>query len=183
MCRKFIKRYFNAHIVKAYDALNPGAYKADLWRCCVLYVRGGVYMDIKLSLVKPHTLDELINEECFVSDRLPNSCFNAFLISRKHNKFLLATINRIVENVNKKYYGVSPLSPTGPLLMGALAKEHHIKYKLHHFNEGGYICNAQDEKIISTEIPEWQQLRKRAYDSLNTKRYDKLWLERDIYTT
>ena len=29
----------------AYDCLRPHAYKADLWRYCVMYARGGMYLD------------------------------------------------------------------------------------------------------------------------------------------
>ena len=35
-CKNFIKQYFGPNIVKAYNKLIPGAYKADLWRYCVL---------------------------------------------------------------------------------------------------------------------------------------------------
>jgi mannosyltransferase OCH1-like enzyme len=42
--RKFIDEYFRKDILDAYDNLIPGAYRADLWRYCVLYVLGGVYI-------------------------------------------------------------------------------------------------------------------------------------------
>ena len=41
-CRQFIQDHFNTDILNAYDKLIPGAYKADLWRCCVLYIHGGI---------------------------------------------------------------------------------------------------------------------------------------------
>ena len=34
-------------MVAAYDRLIPTAFKADLWRYCVLYKYGGVYLDVK----------------------------------------------------------------------------------------------------------------------------------------
>jgi mannosyltransferase OCH1-like enzyme len=46
MCRKFIKEHFHEEVVFAFDKLKPGAYKADLWRYCVLYIHGGIYLDI-----------------------------------------------------------------------------------------------------------------------------------------
>ena len=36
-CREFIKTNFDSKILYAYDHLIPGAYKADLWRYCILY--------------------------------------------------------------------------------------------------------------------------------------------------
>ena len=44
---KFIKENFKKEVADAYENVIPGAYKADLWRYCVLYIHGGVYLDIK----------------------------------------------------------------------------------------------------------------------------------------
>ena len=46
-CRAFIQSAFPPDVVAAYDRLIPTAFKADLWRYCVLYKYGGVYLDIK----------------------------------------------------------------------------------------------------------------------------------------
>ena len=46
-CRAFIQSAFPPDVVAAYDRLIPTAFKADLWRYCVLYKFGGVYLDIK----------------------------------------------------------------------------------------------------------------------------------------
>jgi len=37
-------------VKEAYDALIPGAFKADLFRYCVLFIYGGVYADIDVML-------------------------------------------------------------------------------------------------------------------------------------
>ena len=50
-CEAFIAEHF-PRAVGAYRALK-GAHKADLWRYCVLYVHGGVYLDIKTVLHQP----------------------------------------------------------------------------------------------------------------------------------
>ena len=46
-CREFLAMTFPTDVVYAYDLLIPTAFKADLWRYCILYMFGGVYMDIK----------------------------------------------------------------------------------------------------------------------------------------
>ncbi len=46
-CRAFIRSAFPPAVVAAYDRLIPTAFKADLWRYCVLYKFGGVYLDVK----------------------------------------------------------------------------------------------------------------------------------------
>ena len=44
-CRRFIEQNFPEEILYAFDSLIPGAYKADLWRYCVLYLNVGVKID------------------------------------------------------------------------------------------------------------------------------------------
>ncbi len=48
-CRSFIAREYPPDVLMAYDRLIPTAFKADLWRYCVLYKYGGVYLDAKLE--------------------------------------------------------------------------------------------------------------------------------------
>ena len=45
-CYEFIKNNFEEKVLNAYEQLIPGAYKADLWRLCILYIYGGFYLDI-----------------------------------------------------------------------------------------------------------------------------------------
>lgn len=68
-CRKYIETHFDKEVLVAYDTLIPGAYKADLWRYCVLYKDGGIYMDIKLQCEPNFRLLELVDKEHFVLDR------------------------------------------------------------------------------------------------------------------
>jgi hypothetical protein len=69
-CRAFIVDNFDKSVVDAYDALIPGAYKADLWRYCVLYKKGGVYLDIKFQCEPGFSLKELTkDDETFILDR------------------------------------------------------------------------------------------------------------------
>jgi hypothetical protein len=69
-CRLFIKDYYDADILDAYDRLIPGAYKADLWRYCALYKTGGVYLDIKFKCEPGFSIMEFTKEsETFVLDR------------------------------------------------------------------------------------------------------------------
>ena len=50
-CEEFIHSHFNEKVVNAFRRLIPCAYKADLWRYCVMYIHGGIYLDIKLRCV------------------------------------------------------------------------------------------------------------------------------------
>jgi hypothetical protein len=67
-CRKFIEKHFDKEILDAYDKLKPLAYKADLWRYCVLYKKGGIYLDIKYQCKPKFKLIKLIDKEYFMLD-------------------------------------------------------------------------------------------------------------------
>jgi len=181
-CREFIKNNFKSDVVNAYDSLIPGAYKADLWRLCILFINGGIYMDIKLSCVNGFRLIELTENNHFVKDRPTNSIFNTLMVSQKGNLFLYKGIRQIVENVNRKYYGNTPLCPTGPEMLGSLIINNNLNVNIdmRHYDGGGYII-YKNRFVISTEYPEYNTERTKSYNGINTKRYDQLWENRTIY--
>jgi len=180
-CSEFIKKHFTIQVLNAYNSLIPGAYKADLWRCCVLFINGGIYMDIKLLTVGGFKLIQLTTKEHFVRDRLPNTIYNALLVCKPRNKLLLNSINAIVRNVRKKYYGASPLDPTGPGLLGKLAmKDTGVNIDLKHNTNGGFII-YKNNFIISTEYSDYNKERSELNNEIKKARYDILWNKRVIY--
>ena len=48
----FVEQHFTEQVVRAYRKLK-GAHRADLFRYCVLYQYGGLYLDIKSKLTQP----------------------------------------------------------------------------------------------------------------------------------
>jgi len=116
-CREFIQKHFDRDVLFAYDSLIPGAYKADLWRYCILYKYGGVYLDIKYIPVNDFSFISLIQGEHLVIDIDEKSIYNALMICFPGNNMLFIAINKIVENVKNKFYGKCPLEPTGPKLL------------------------------------------------------------------
>jgi len=129
-CREFIKKNFPEDILIAYDTLKPGAYKADLWRLCILYIKGGIYADIKLNCINNFKFIALTEKEHLVLDRpgfwkdeKASGFYNALIVAKPKNKLLLRCINKISENVKNKYYGFNNLYPSGPGLLG----EQYIK--------------------------------------------------------
>jgi hypothetical protein len=55
---RFLSSHFDGDVVRGFEGLLLGAHKADLLRYCLLYVYGGVYLDIKTELLMP--LSEVI---------------------------------------------------------------------------------------------------------------------------
>ena len=123
-CRDFIQNNFPEDILTAFDTLKPGAYKADLWRLCILYINGGIYADIKLNCINNFKFIALTEKEHFPIDMPGNwkkgeiRLYNALLVAKPKNILFLRCINKISENVKNKDYGFSDLYPTGPGLLG-----------------------------------------------------------------
>jgi mannosyltransferase OCH1-like enzyme len=116
-CYNFIKENFDEPVANAYNSLIPGAYKADLWRYCILYINGGIYLDIKYGSMNNFKFINMTESEHFVLDADNNGIYNALLVCLPKNPKLLKAINSIVENVKHKYYGNHCLEITGPLLL------------------------------------------------------------------
>lgn len=190
-CREFIRDNYNKEIVNAYDSLVPGAYKADLWRYCILYKKGGVYIDIKFKCANNVKLIDFIHQEKFVEDKPQNGergIYNGIMICEKGDRRLLKAIYMIVNNVNEKYYGTTPLSPTGPGLLGKIFTNDEfnnteMKFIADttniHINESHKIINKKDNNIIFVMYPEYR--REQLLYSDISPHYDNLWKSKKIY--
>lgn len=68
-CDAFVRKVYAKYpdIIDAYELCNYGVMKADLWRYLVIYHYGGLYLDMKSSVVKPIDLD--LNVEKAYVDR------------------------------------------------------------------------------------------------------------------
>jgi mannosyltransferase OCH1-like enzyme len=95
-CREFIRSNFATSVVDAYDSLVPSAYKSDLWRYCILYIKGGVYLDIKYRCVPTFRLVELTEKEHYVRDLTEGCVYNALIVTRPRNETMKRCIEHIV---------------------------------------------------------------------------------------
>lgn len=116
-CLEFIRKHFDASVVRAYQRLIPAAYKADLWRYCVLYIHGGIYMDMKYIPNTNFSFMELTEAEHFVKDKNGLGVYNAFMVSLPKQPAMMQAIRKIVENVERRNYGCNLLDVTGPAML------------------------------------------------------------------
>jgi len=117
--RNFILEHFDNDVLAAYDSLIPGAYKADLWRYCMIFVKGGIYIDIKMGSVVP--LSQIIDDDTellVINDTHDMTLYNAFFAAIPRHPAILATIKLVTQRVLNREYGSHILYPTGPLAMG-----------------------------------------------------------------
>jgi mannosyltransferase OCH1-like enzyme len=186
-CREFIKQNFKRDVLYAFDALIPGAYKADLWRLCVLYIYGGIYMDIKLKCFDKFKLKYLTMNEHLVKEPITlyslfnlhysYSIYNAFMVCKPGNNLLVKCINEIVKNVQNKYYGFTPVDITGPNLIG---KEYTLTKSTIPLD----LISYTDKKIIYKNIiiiKHYSSYREEQKTHQKNKHYRIIWKERTVY--
>lgn len=135
----FIKTHFEERIYNNFRKLNVGAAKADFWRYCVLYICGGVYLDMDSEITKP--LDELIEDgdQCIITrDSNPYIFNNWLMIFDKGHPIMKATIDRCCYNIeNHVSTDICYLTgPSGPftdaihdIMLPLYSKNQHLYYE------------------------------------------------------
>jgi len=187
-CVEFIQTHFQEEVLEAYQRLIPGAYKADLWRYCVLYIHGGIYLDMKMRCVGDFRLIELTKKEHYVRDR-PQPAFmkgdvgiyNAVMIQKPKNPLMMDCILQIVENVKNQEYGFSSLYPTGPGMLGILYQEKKKQYNLADID----LIHSSERETIRyknrTILEHYPEYRKEQLNHQIELHYAALWHKNSIY--
>jgi mannosyltransferase OCH1-like enzyme len=180
-CYNFIKDNFDKPILDAFNSLVPGAYKADLWRYCILYKLGGIYLDIKYRPVKGFRFINLTEKEHWVLDTNGNDVYNALMVCKPGNQILLSAINQIVTNVKTRYYGNNCLEPTGPHLLAkyftnSQKKSFNLKHTFFE-NHNNRFINYGNYIIFKSYNGYLQEHNKHK----KTEHYAGLWSNKSIY--
>jgi mannosyltransferase OCH1-like enzyme len=110
---QFLSAHFPPAVREAYDAIIPGAFKADLFRYCVLLIRGGIYADMDILLES--NLDEAIDGSIgfMTAQDSPGetighrSClWNGLMATAPGHVFLAQTIQNVVNNVRNRFTSI-----------------------------------------------------------------------------
>jgi hypothetical protein len=189
--REFIKTNFPEDILIAYDTLKPGAYKADLWRLCILYINGGIYIDIKFNCINNFKFIAFTEREHLLLDRPYQwkegeiGLANGIIVAKPKNNLLLRCINKISKNVKNKYYGFNDLYPSGPGLLG----EQYIKMLRENESTMEAELNKLDlcmdnEQIIFNNVAileHYKEYRTEQKQFAKTKTYGEIYNFKQIY--
>jgi hypothetical protein len=181
-CRRFIKNNFSQEVLNAYDSLIPGAYKADLWRYCVLYKNGGIYLDIKYIFVNNFKFINLTEKEHLVMDLGNNAIYNAFMVCLPGNDLLLRAINKVIENVNNKYYGDNILEPTGPTMLYKIITNNEKSDMIDMKHE--YHTKLGNKYILFNNIlilQSYNNFSNEYHNNKKTQHYSVYWKNRTVY--
>ena len=147
--RQFIQKFFDEVVLDTYDGLVSGAFKADLFRYCWLFLNGGVYIDCKMISRKP--LRNIIPSDAdyyLVNDRIPNAYQNCFIAIKPKDINILTCISEVVKRFQSKINIRKPfgsLYHTGPYLFYECMKN----YKTDALFKAPFQCtNYRDSTLI-----------------------------------
>ena len=199
---EFIKTHYEQEVVDAFNSLKPGAYKSDLWRYCILYKLGGVYLDIKYSSVVPLYSIVKANPVIYTKD-LDNNCskfsnftfrtgiYNAFMVSPPNNEIFKESINEIVYSCKHKLYRENSLDITGPCHLSRIIEKHDQSINInklefyHGYNTIIPFWIISQIPIIyykgETIIKGYSDYRREQKFFQNKEHYSSLWDTRNIY--
>ena len=150
MCRNFISNNFDKDALYAYDTLKPGAYKADLWRYCILYKYGGIYLDIKYSCINNFKLINLTDKEYFCSSH-HNGIYQAILCCLPNNPILYKCIQEIIINTKTKDFTNNTLSVTGPQLNTFMTTFNNVDLELkYEYGFSNNIISKNNSHILKS---------------------------------
>ena len=118
--RAFIETHFAPEVLWAYEMIDHGAFRADLWRYCQLYIEGGVYADLD-SVCQVPISDMLRSDDAFVVARAGNlgfALYNGFICAQAGLPFLKYAIDRSAQLIVQKKLPFDGYMMTGPGHLG-----------------------------------------------------------------
>jgi hypothetical protein len=196
-----LKDNFDPRVLEAYRSIKPLAFKADLARYCIVYVHGGWYFDILLSIQDTAVLKEIDeSHEAILFRDIPFTDVSItiantlFWFKNPKHEILENLINQVVDNILSKNYGPHAHSVTGPIAFGREVAKYQIKNPGYTFavgdtvminnrpSHGFNIIALKDFKIFSNRRgmdEEYPGLLPSGYET--GSRYFELWRKKDIF--
>lgn len=154
-CRQEVSR-LGSDVLKAYDTLIPGAFKADLWRVCSLYLHGGIYMDADMTCQVD--LENIMAGQDIVLCIDTSKCtfYNAVMCFKAKMPVLKKMIDYITTNVLAHRYDLNHLAVTGPIAITKVMRgmypelffnrDSHLKSE--RLRAGDYTVNGDNIRVL-----------------------------------
>jgi len=170
---------YNERIYRAFKKLIPGAFKADLFRYCILHRYGGCYSDIGHTPEVP--FEELLKETdiVLVKEIRDFGIHNGLIIIPPEHKFMEKAIETCLYNIENEIYGISDISITGPKMLGTILENFDLKVNmLNHVivAQKRYIKDSSNNTIV---IPKFENYDSIMYPEGND--YHVLWNNHKVF--
>lgn len=107
-CEDFLYTYYGPDAMQLFREIKIGAHKADFWRYCMLYAKGGYYFDIKTNF-KKHIGDVFkISRErewftVLCDKNYPSCIYNGIIITPPKNPILWDALRYFYTHINPSY--------------------------------------------------------------------------------
>ncbi|KAL3792118.1 hypothetical protein HJC23_013392 [Cyclotella cryptica] len=176
---EFLSTHFPPEVREAYESITPGAFKADLFRYCVLLIRGGVYADMDV-LLETNLDDAIASDIGFMTpidepgtDVGHRSClWNGLIASAPGHPFLARTIEIVVNNIRNRFtavdyddmlcpnpilsvsHTVDTLFTCGPCILGAGINNIIGRHMQHEFEIGDVDIWQNERKETQKNDPD-----------------------------
>lgn len=175
-CFNLIKNNFKSDVLWAYEKLKPTAYKADLFRYCILYLYGGIYSDLTQDfLIKLDNIIDFDKDTLILGEDYNEGIQISFICTIPKNNIFIKCIDKIIENCKNEYYGHF-LEITGPRLFKKILDNINVNYIIKFYQSNKFLIDDNKKKIIKCKSSNHDKI---IYT--NSTHYYKLWNNRDIY--
>jgi mannosyltransferase OCH1-like enzyme len=190
---EFMHDHYSGKVYNAFRQLAIGAARADLWRYCILYKYGGIYLDIDAGITK--SLDGLIrpDDDAVITREQVEGLFNQWiLIFSKGHRLLKAVIDECVENIESRSSN-NILHLTGSTVFTRVINDRVKSNQLKYVDSNGYggdIWHSLDNKLESIFNQSGRKYRCRFYGvdmneyaSYHNPAFDELYTETPQWET
>ena len=125
----FIKNNFDERTLKCYNRIKNGSLKADFFRYCILYKRGGLYIDVDIECTQP--LRDVFNFEelhvltatdyCSKNDN--DRIYQGFLGGEKGNAVFIKAVEHICDCMDENKFKLDIFNLSGPTMFSTILKD------------------------------------------------------------
>ena len=156
-------------IYKLFNKLKHQAHKTDLFRYCILYEHGGIYLDADSVIIKKIDT-KIFDKDCmFVYDSNCRNIFNGFIYTKKNNLIIKKVIDYMIKDNGRLiglnnsefytkghsyHYNIDFLSMVFQKYYNIRFKNKIIPYELNNRSLSCYLFTKRDDKYQYDESGE-----------------------------
>lgn len=154
-----LEERFDKNVLAAYHKLPRGAFRADLWRYCILFQNGGIYADID-TVCQSSLRSALKADDAFVvpnTGTVPHAVFNAFICCSARHPILEKAIEYATQRIldAKSFDGYAMVGPgaLGTAINLTLSREPRAAHEIGAHKEGEIAYRIIEKRAEEGEQP------------------------------
>lgn len=155
-----------SEIYNLFKKLKHQAHKTDIFRYCILYEFGGIYVDADSIILQPINPSLFENDCIFIYDKRSHNIFTGFIYTKKHNPIIKKVIDYMIkDNAEctsleskefdtlgyKFHYNIDALSVEFQKHYNIRFKNGNILNKYSNLNWNVYLYTDRDRRYIKDE--------------------------------